>query len=152
MSWFIVLFQANPGHMTLTLDWTYTILHHLDLLDSITPLPLYVLAKRPWHQLFNNKIYICFHAKLVHMPGTHFVTGWMGGPFPSVARGRLELATPRLLIWWSTNWVIEAPQLYLYTSPHVKNGGFADLFNYWISISESCLLYTNYVLATNNNR
>ncbi len=36
-------------------------------------------------------------ANLVHIPGTHFTTGWTGGPFLPVPKAVLELVTIMML-------------------------------------------------------
>ncbi len=44
---------------------------------------------------------------LIHMPGTHFTTGWMDGPYLLVPIAELESATLRLLVSCSVNWTIQ---------------------------------------------
>ncbi len=85
-SWFIVLFQANPAH---------TALHALSpLTGDITPL----------HWLKKHD------ANFVHMSGSHFSLGLIGGPLLPMPKTGLELVTLTLPIWCSTNWAIKAPQ------------------------------------------
>ncbi len=59
----MVLVQAKPAHTTLPPDWTCT------FLGSIPWGALHHCHYRCWLNKHN--------VNLVHMPGTHFATGWM---------------------------------------------------------------------------
>ncbi len=90
--WFIVMIQARFVHITLC----YPMTGPVHCCTIFTPWgPLHHCHCRCW---LNNH-----DANCVHMPGTHFPTGWRDDPCLSVLKAWFELDTLWLLILCSTS-------------------------------------------------
>ncbi len=73
----LVLFQAKLAHTTLPPERTFTFLHDLHSLGSIT--------NSHYRRWLNN-----YDANFVHIPGTHFAAGLMGDLFLPMPKAGLE--------------------------------------------------------------